>query len=72
MLDSTETWKRSLKYLLCFCFVSLVTRYVPIQTLLIREILMIGFSSSIVFALLDIYSPAISMNTKQKIKESFN
>ncbi len=72
MLDSTETWKRFLKYVLGFCFVSLVARYVPKQTLHLRDILIIGFSTSIVFGLLDIYSPAISLDTKQKIEEHFN
>ncbi len=72
MLDSTEKWKRGLKYLLGFCLVSLVARYIPSTTLTLKEILIIGFSTSIVFALLDIYSPAISMQTKKEIQENFD
>jgi hypothetical protein len=72
MLDSTETWKRVLKYILGFCLVSLIARYVPKETLNVRDVLIIGFATSVVFALLDIYSPAISLNTKQKIAETFD
>jgi len=72
MLDSTEKWKRSLKYLLGFCLVSLVARYIPSTPLNIKDVLIIGFSTSIVFALLDIYSPAISPDTKKEIIEKFD
>ncbi len=71
MSDSTEMWKRFLKYLLGFCFVSLVARYVPKESLHIKDVLIIGFSTSIVFGLLDIYSPAISFDTKKQISEHF-
>jgi hypothetical protein len=60
MLNNIETCKRTLKYLVSFCIIALVTRYIPKNTLDNKEVIMIAMCSSIIYALLDIYAPSVS------------
>ena len=51
--------KNLIKYLLIGLIVALTARYVPHNTILNEEALMIGAVASIVFGILDMYSPSI-------------
>lgn len=48
--------------------VVLATKYIPDNNLQIKEIIMIGATSSISFAILDMISPAVSIHTQTKPK----
>lgn len=57
--QETSKQKNLIKYLLIGLIVALTARYVPQQTLKNEELIMIGAVSSIVFGILDMYSPSI-------------
>jgi hypothetical protein len=50
------------KYLLMGLVVFLTTRYIPDNLIQTKEALMIGVSSAITFAILDMVSPSIKVN----------
>lgn len=52
------------KYILMGLIVILATRYIPDNVLKTKEIIMIGATSSISFAILDMISPAVVIHTK--------
>jgi len=52
------------KYILMGLIVVLATKYIPYNNLQIKEIIMIGATSSISFAILDMISPAVYINVK--------
>jgi hypothetical protein len=54
------------KYILMGLIVVLATKYIPDNNLQIKEIIMIGATSSISFAILDMISPAVSINSNSK------
>lgn len=51
------------KYILIGLIVVLATNYIPDNKLKLKEIIMIGATSSISFAILDMVSPAVSVQT---------
>ena len=72
--------QRLTKYILMGLIVIIATRYIPDNTLKTKEIIMIGATSSISFAILDMVSPTIKISrnarthahqqTQQKISET--
>jgi len=54
------------KYILIGLIVIIATRYIPENSLKTKEIIMIGTTSSISFAILDMVSPSISITTNKK------
>ena len=60
--------QRLIKYILMGLIVVIATRYIPENIIQTKEIIMIGATSSIVFAILDMISPSIKiykMNSTQ-------
>lgn len=53
--------QRLTKYILMGLIVVIATRYIPDNVIQIKEIIMIGATSSIAFAILDMISPAINI-----------
>jgi hypothetical protein len=51
------------KYILMGLIVIIATRYIPDNLLKTKEIIMIGATSSISFAILDMVSPAINLQS---------
>jgi hypothetical protein len=69
--------QRFIKYILIGLIVVIATRYIPETILQTKEIIMIGATSSIAFAILDMISPTIkiqqlSQNKNKIIVEAFN
>jgi len=69
--------KKLTKYILIGLIVIIATRYIPDTILQTKEIIMIGVTSSIAFAILDMISPSIKIQQiaqKQNrvIVEAFN
>lgn len=58
-LDVTDFLTRILKFLIIGFMISITSYMIPKNKPTIREIIMIGCSSSLVFALIDIYAPTI-------------
>jgi len=56
--------ERIIKYIIMGLIVVLATRYIPDILLQPNELIMIGATSSIAFAILDMISPAIKVNHK--------
>ena len=56
--------ERIIKYIIMGLIVILATRYIPDTLLQPKELIMIGSTSSIAFAILDMISPAIKVNQK--------
>jgi len=54
--------KDLIKYLIIGFCVALSARYIPSYTIKNEEIIMIGAVASIVFGILDMYSPSIHVN----------
>jgi len=59
---------RVIKYILMGLFIFIATRYIPGKILKIDEIVLITVSSTIIFVILDIVSPSISVNITNQIK----
>ena len=57
------------KYILIGLIVVLATKYIPENKLQTKEIIMIGATSSISFAILDMVSPAIIINSPKVNKK---
>ena len=64
-LDLSEIIKRAVKYLLEGGAVALAARYIPSDKIDVREIAAIAFTAACVFAILDMYAPAISIAARQ-------
>ena len=56
--------ERMIKYILLGLIVVLATRYIPDTQLPTKELLMIGATSTIAFAILDLVSPAVRIQNK--------
>ena len=54
--------QRLTKYILMGLIVVIATRYIPDNVIQTKEIIMIGATSSIAFAILDMISPAINIH----------
>ncbi len=58
--------QRLTKYVLMGLIVVIATRYIPDNIIQTKEIIMIGATSSIAFAILDMISPAITIQQSQQ------
>ena len=58
--------ERIVKYFLMGIIIIITINYIPENKLQTKEIIMIGATSSIVFAILDMIAPAISVTSKKK------
>ena len=58
--------ERMIKYILLGLIVVLAIRYIPEIKLPTKEILMIGATSTIAFAILDLVSPAVRMQNNNR------
>lgn len=56
--------ERMIKYVLLGLIVVLATKYIPENKLPTKELLMIGATSTIAFAILDLVSPAVRVQQK--------
>ncbi len=76
MQKNINRLQKLLKYILMGLIVLLATKYIPDTQLKTKEIIMIGITSSISFAILDMISPSIKVKkiqTENKILvEGFN
>lgn len=54
--------ERIIKYIIMGLVVIIATRYIPDILISCKELIMIGATSSIVFAILDMISPAVKVN----------
>ena len=61
--------ERIIKYILLGLIVVLATRYIPEVKLPDKELIMIGATSTIAFAILDLVSPAVRVNKKMNEKK---
>ena len=68
---NSDKLQRLTKYILIGLIVIIATRYIPDNTLKTKEIIMIGATSSISFAILDMVSPTIriSQNAQAPIQK---
>ena len=57
-----------IKYILMGLIVIIATRYIPDNILQTKELIMIGATSSIAFAILDMISPGINIINNEKTK----
>lgn len=58
--------ERLIKYILLGLIVILTAKYIPETKLLTKEIIMIGATSSIAFAILDLVSPTVRVVETKK------
>lgn len=59
--NDLEKCKRFIKYLLMGFIVLVALRYIPKRPIDTKEIIMIGFISSITFGILDMVSPSVKV-----------
>ena len=67
---NTSKLQKLLKYILIGLIIVCATKYIPNNKLQTKEIIMIGLTSSITFAILDIISPSVSIYTGAKTSSS--
>lgn len=60
--------ERIIKYIIMGLVVIIATRYIPDYVLPTKELIMIGATSSIAFAILDMVSPAVKVNKTSQSK----
>lgn len=58
------------KYILIGLIIILATKYIPDNKLQTKEILMISATSSISFAILDMISPSVSIQTQTQLEQN--
>jgi len=63
-LDLAEVFKRSLKYLIEGLAVGVVAMLLPGKKLNTQDVLMLGVTAAAIFAILDLYAPAISSSAR--------
>lgn len=61
---NTLNIERLIKYVLLGLIVALATRYIPENDLPNKELIMIGATSAIAFAILDMVSPSVKVQNK--------
>jgi hypothetical protein len=64
--------ERIIKYILLGLIVLLAVRYIPENKLPTKELIMIGSTSSIAFAILDMASPSVTVEDNNKKVEDNN
>lgn len=65
MEATTEIATRVIKYLVEGLVVAAFAVFIPKKTLPIDQVLMLGFTAAVVFAILDLVSPSISFTARQ-------
>ena len=63
--------ERIIKYIIMGLVVVIATRYIPDILIPTKELIMIGATSSIAFAILDMVSPAIKVNQNNQNNQIF-
>jgi len=63
--------ERIIKYIIMGLVVVIATRYIPDILIPTKELIMIGATSSITFAILDMVSPAIKVNQNNQNNQIF-
>lgn len=63
--------ERIIKYIIMGLVVVIATRYIPDILIPTKELIMIGATSSIAFAILDMISPAIKVNQNNQNNQIF-
>ncbi len=63
--DIGDMLKRGVKYLVQGLAVAIAARYLPTSKIQVQEILMIAFTSAVVFAILDTWAPTIGAAARQ-------
>jgi hypothetical protein len=61
--------ERIIKYIIMGLIVLLATRYIPNEVIPTKELLMIGATASIAFAILDMISPAVKVTSDKVSSE---
>lgn len=64
-LETTEVIKRAFKYLIEGLVIAIAAKYIPKQELKLNEILMIAITGAAVFAILDLFAPAVGQGARQ-------
>jgi hypothetical protein len=64
--------EKLIKYLVMGLIVLIATRYIPDKVLLPKELIMIGCTSAITFAIIDMVSPTVVINTDTNINKNNN
>jgi hypothetical protein len=62
--DMDEVVRRAIKYVLEGMAVAVAAKLIPRQSLSLKEIAMIGMTAAAVFAILDMYAPAVSTGAR--------
>jgi hypothetical protein len=62
-MDWLIVFKKLFKYLVIGLVMALSIKYIPEQQLKVREIITLSLIASVTFAILDMYSPTINVNT---------
>ena len=65
MTQATEIMNRVIKYLVEGLAIAAIAIFIPKKSLHIEEIIFLGVSAAVVFALLDLISPSISFTARQ-------
>ena len=56
--------EKFLKYIIMTLLTIIIVRYIPNYTLPLKELIMIGMTTSITFSILDMVSPTVKVNNK--------
>ena len=62
---ASEVVNRVIKYLVEGLAIAAIAIFIPKKSLLMEEILVLGVSAAVVFALLDLVSPSIAFTARQ-------
>lgn len=65
MTQATEIMNRVIKYLVEGLAIAAVAIFIPKKGLQIEEVIFLGVTAAVVFALLDLISPSISFTARQ-------
>lgn len=58
--------EKLIKYIIMGLVIIAATRYIPDKVLLPKELIMIGCTSAITFAIIDMVSPSVVVKTNEK------
>ena len=67
MMINNYNIERVIKYIILGLVVLIATKYIPEQSLPMKELIMISATSSIAFSILDMISPSVKVMNKQNI-----
>ena len=63
--SATEVVNRAIKYLVEGLAIAAVAIFIPKKSLPIKEVVCLGITAAVVFAILDLVSPSISFTARQ-------